>query len=601
MPFKNTLSNISIKYKIILFIYLLIFLITNILSFIFYSTSRDYILNKVSSANLNIVKQHNASINNLQMDLYNLSTYIATNHEIISFLHSNNRMDENNIASLTDINLKNSIMNLVVSKEYISFLALYREGLDLSPFYICTDLSGNLSTYSAIQENAIYQNIILRNGAPFWFLNEKESNYIFQNNKNKKIVLGRMIKSPNDYSPLGTLFLGFNENVLRRIYIDNISSENESIVILDENNAILSSSGNIPICENSYTEKNFYKESTLHKNGYIIERIGEKDMLIAYSSDNLYNWKIFYSVDTSSLTEELQNNRAFIFAVAFLCMLFSLPLILLITHYITTPIHNLLNSMKKVKSGNFTEQVSITTNDEIGQLTVVYNEMIFEIKKLIEENYILEIKEREAELNTLHSQINPHFLYNTLDTIYWKAQANKQTDIGKMVYSLSKLFRLSLNRGDNFITVAKEKELLENYLLLQKVRFKDKLNYTISIDDNLLHYEIPKFILQPFIENAIVHGIEPKENSGSIELKGNHLDNHLHFVLTDNGVGMDEVKLTSLLESIHIEQTKLNEVGFAIHNINERLNLHFKEDYSLNITSKKHHGTTIEILLPKIN
>jgi two-component system sensor histidine kinase YesM len=590
-----------IKHKIIIFTYLVIIFTANILGYIFYSTSEKYIINKVSSSNLNIVKQINSSINTLQTDIYDISTYIATNQDVVSLLHSNNIITNNNAKYLRRTELTNSIMNLIVSKEYISLLALYSEELSSSPFYICTDLSSNLNTYPNIKSNLIFENILLQNGAPYWFYNDKESTYILQNNKQNKIILGRIIKSPNDYTPLGTLFLGINENVFKKIYIDNIQSINESIVIVDEKNTILSKYGDINILDDNLYNKNFYKDSCKNKDGFLIDKVNKKDMLIAYSSNNSYNWKIFYSVDTSSLTKEIKQTKIFIYVIVLICLIISFPLILLLTHYITTPLKNLLESMKRVKKGNFTEHVKVTKNDEIGQLSVVYNEMVIELKELIEENYVLEIKEREAELNALHSQINPHFLYNTLDTIYWKAQANNQKDISKMIYSLSKLFRLSLNRGENWITVSKEKELLEHYLLLQKIRFKDKLIYEILIDENIINYIIPKFILQPFIENAIVHGLEPKDGKGIISIKGHHLDNNLYFIIQDNGIGIEKNKLNNLINNINNKHKKHNTEGYAINNINERLSLHFKNDYSLKFTSKINEGTKIEIIIPKVN
>jgi two-component system sensor histidine kinase YesM len=591
-----------IKYKIIIFTYLIIILTVNTLGFIFYSTSQKYIINKASTSNLNIVKQINASINTLQTDLYDISTYIATNQEIISLLQRNSVITNTNNNNLSKMDLTNKIMNLIISKEYISLFALYSDGLDSSPYYICTDLSSNLNSYMNIKSNLIYHNIYSKNGAPYWFYNEKQSTYILGNNKHSKIILGRLIKNPNDYTSLGTLFLGINEDVFKNIYIDNIQSINdESIVIVDDHNSVLSKYGDINILDNDFSSKNFYNDSCNNKDGFIIDKVNNKDMLIAYSSDNQYNWKIFYSIDTNSLTQEIKQNKVFIYIIVLICMFISFPLILLITHYITTPLKNLLESMKNLKKGNFTEQVKVTNNDEIGQLSVVYNEMVIEIKELIEENYVLEIKEREAELNALHSQINPHFLYNTLDTIYWKAQGNNQKEIGDMIYSLSKLFRLSLNRGENFITISKEKELLEHYLLLQRIRFKDKLIYEILIDDSILNYVIPKFILQPFIENAIVHGLEPKEGTGNILIEGQHLDNNLYFTIQDNGIGIETNKLNNLVNYINEPNKNGKLGGYAINNISERLRLHFQNNYSLKFTSNINKGTKIEIIIPIVN
>lgn len=240
--------------------------------------------------------------------------------------------------------------------------------------------------------------------------------------------------------------------------------------------------------------------------------------------------------------------------------------------------------------------------DEIGELGRGYNAMIMHIKDLIERVYKLHISEKEAELKALQAQINPHFLYNTLDTIFWKANKKQVPEISEMVYALSKIFRLSLNRGEDITTVAQEKELIHNYLVLQQIRFKEKLSYQINFDPRIMSLSIPKLILQPFVENAIIHGIEGQESGGRITINGRLENDRMVFKISDDGVGMPEEKITQVLinrdHKQNIPSATVVSGGYAIGNVLERLELYYHSDYDLQFDSRPGCGTTVTIKIP---
>jgi two-component system sensor histidine kinase YesM len=226
--------------------------------------------------------------------------------------------------------------------------------------------------------------------------------------------------------------------------------------------------------------------------------------------------------------------------------------------------------------------------------------MVENIKQLIDDSYILQIKEKEAEFNALQAQINPHFLYNTLEMIYWEAEAANQTHIGEMVISLSRLFRLSLNKGNNYTSLAKEKEFIENYQILQKMRFKNDLNYNIQIEDNILNFTVLKLILQPFVENAILHGFGKKRGKVTLSIQGLKIGDHLYFKIEDDGIGMEPETLKKIVDDEHEDPTHISQGsgGYAIKNINKRLGLYYKDNYQLKFTSELGKGTVVEILVP---
>jgi two-component system sensor histidine kinase YesM len=228
--------------------------------------------------------------------------------------------------------------------------------------------------------------------------------------------------------------------------------------------------------------------------------------------------------------------------------------------------------------------------------------MVTNIKSLIDEAYVLRLKEKEAELKALQSQINPHFLYNMLDMIYWEAERSGQPQLGDMVISLSRLFRLSLNRGKSFTSLGKEKEFLLLYLSLQQMRFKDRLTFNIDIPDELESYVILKLCLQPFIENALYHGIESKREGGFIHVSASLKNHYLHFEIQDNGGGMDEETLMDITKRQNESDvyTSHETGGYAIQNVIERLHHYYKDDYVLSYESELRKGTLVKLVIPAI-
>lgn len=305
-----------------------------------------------------------------------------------------------------------------------------------------------------------------------------------------------------------------------------------------------------------------------------------------------------YLVPTRIVLQPVKTIFLLTMVVIVFCLLIGFALSIWTSSLVTKPISKLLSSMQRVKAGNFQEKVDFMYQDEIGRLGAQYNAMIDHIHQLINRVFKLQLKQKEAELRALQAQINPHFLYNTLDTIYWKARKAGAEETAEMIYALAGLFRLTLNRGEDFISVDNEKKLIEHYILLQKKRFDDKLAYEIDFEEKILPCKIPKLILQPFVENAVIHGAEKKEAATLITVRGYCDAGQLHFIITDNGVGIEDAVLAELKQDRVRHQERSNQGGFAIQNVKERLDLYYPGQYQLLITSKKGEGTQVEIIVP---
>lgn len=276
-----------------------------------------------------------------------------------------------------------------------------------------------------------------------------------------------------------------------------------------------------------------------------------------------------------------------------------LPLMIIVSNIVTKPLQNLQLAIGKLKNGDFSQKVEVVTMDEVGEVSACFNDMVDGMKELIDQNYVLALKERESELDALQAQINPHFLYNTLDSLYWRCLDAGEEEIGEDILALSELFRFMLGRGKGMVTVRHETELIERYLHIQKMRFGKRLEYEIQVDEQILDEEIPKLIIQPFVENAIVHGFQDGGDEFKVCVTGKADGNEMEFCVRDNGVGLNQEQIQVLLEGTDTGKYKGHRIGrYAVKNVKERLELSYRGAGSLQIIGEVGVGTEVRIRVP---
>ena len=254
--------------------------------------------------------------------------------------------------------------------------------------------------------------------------------------------------------------------------------------------------------------------------------------------------------------------------------------------------------MKKVETGNFDVTAPAHPDDDIGVLFDNFNMMVSRIKTLMNDLYEEHEKLRISEMRTLEAQINPHFLYNTLDSIIWLARNNQSEDVTKLVYSLTNLLRIGLNKGRALVTIKEETEHIKNYMTIQEIRFGDDFTFEMDIPDSLMSYKTVKLILQPIIENAIYHGVMKNEETGKIRLSASGSENEIIFLIEDNGPGVSEEECRKVQDYLDI--SKESERGFGLRNVNMRIKLYFGQQYGLNFKSRPGTGSTISICIPRM-
>ena len=266
---------------------------------------------------------------------------------------------------------------------------------------------------------------------------------------------------------------------------------------------------------------------------------------------------------------------------------------------IIQPISQLNQATEKIAQGDFNARAQADSEDEVAELAVSFNKMAGSMQSLIDKVKEDERKMRKADLRLLQEQIQPHFLYNTLDTIVWLIESNEPDEAVTMVVTLSDFFREILSKGKEFISIKEEEKHISSYLQIQEMRYRDILEYDIQLDQVIYKYQILKLTLQPVVENALYHGIKYKRAKGCIHIHGEKEGDIIRLTVRDDGVGMDEEELAQLRQQIE-KPCQETEKGFGLANVNERIHMYFGYEYGMKIESEKGKGTTVEIVIPAI-
>ena len=282
-------------------------------------------------------------------------------------------------------------------------------------------------------------------------------------------------------------------------------------------------------------------------------------------------------------------------------LLFSVGAAWLISGGISNPIRELRQMAASIAEGNLNVRVENKNADEITSLGLSFNIMAGKVKELIEYSRKEQENLKKSELKALQAQINPHFLYNTLDTIVWMAEANKSEQVIEIVSALSNFFRITLSKGKDWIDVKDEVEHIRSYLIIQKIRYRDILDFQIEVDEDILNYKVLKLTLQPVVENALYHGIKYRRTGGTIFIKGTKTsDGLLRFEVNDNGIGMSEEKIAEIQAELNNDSIEpiVKDSGFGLNNVHKRIRLYYGKQYGITLKSEYNKGTSILLCFP---
>lgn len=332
-----------------------------------------------------------------------------------------------------------------------------------------------------------------------------------------------------------------------------------------------------------------------HVFGRYFDNYNGQRRLITIDTVNYCRWRIIgiaYMDEMSVIRRDIVNYVLFILLIG---VIVTTSISSALSAKISQPIKQLEKSMKLVEQGNFDINIDVKGEAEVAQLSKTFNMMVVRIRALMEQIVLEQEAKRISELNALQAQINPHFLYNTLDSIVWMAENGKSDDVVTMVTSLARLFRISISKGRNVITVREEVEHARNYLVIQKIRYKNKFEFKIDVQEEALNCRTLKLLIQPIIENSIYHGIEYMVDQGFIGVSVRIEDGKLLYAIKDNGLGMSKQVLDSLLSK---DQKNDRGSGVGVKNVHERIQLYYGSEYGLQVESEEEVGTTVRIWQP---
>lgn len=325
---------------------------------------------------------------------------------------------------------------------------------------------------------------------------------------------------------------------------------------------------------------------------------GEMQLYVYTLSDKL-GWKVLVRIPLNILRQDADTTHMLTLAITLAVIAVALLLSLVSSHMLTKPLRKLTKLMIQVQEGDLGVRFHVRHADEIGLLGRNFNRMLDRIEHLIDQVYAMQIRRNLAEIEALQNQINPHFMYNTLEMIRMSAESNSDIEVSHMVYILGKLLRHSFHRTDVQVTVRDELDHVRNYLALQNYRFKDRYRLATRLAEEDLDNPILPLVMQPIIENSILHGFEGKGEGGILTIRSERTGDSLRIVIEDNGAGMSEQRLAEVRASLQADsQSSSTRNGIGLRNIHARLSLHYGEEYGLSIDSVPGEGTSVSIHLP---
>lgn len=493
---------------------------------------------------------------------------LITNDENVNDILSTIYLDDNRINEKFDQSVAPSLDTFIYFHNEVSKITIYTDRIvDYKNKY--------LAPIEELKKADWYDNIA----------DSRNNNWIAGTDE-KTIVLVRKMQSLEEN--------GINGYFYEKINYDNVFEDLSEDI-----------SDNYGICVSDRLGQNIYSYDTFtDKNKEYNLSLSEitkkypdknKDYFIVKKTIPETGWNVWLYKPEKLMGTSIRQINIITFGGTLVCLVATFMCIRFTAIFVTTRIGKLQKAVARVEKEDFSYALNTTSQDEIGELITSFSKMERKLNYLINEVYKSRIKEKEYEMKALQAQINPHFLYNTLSLINWKAIEAGKRDISKITLALSAFYRTSLNKGNNITHISGEIENMRSYLSIQLMLHDDGFDVTEDIDDSVLEYTCPNLILQPLIENAIDHGIDvmPEDRRGVISVICKDMDTYIQFVIKDNGIGMTKEQTVKIL-------TK-DSKGYGVRNVNERLKLCYGEEYPMIIKSKENTGTEVIITIPKKN
>jgi two-component system sensor histidine kinase YesM len=543
--------------------------------------TRDSLFDNSVTYTKQLVNQVNSDIDSYIEYMKNISDMIFSNEDVDSFLQ------EETEASEEDQRILGLFATIHSSRQDITNIGII-DDRDLRHVLI-NDGTDVLNPYVEVRELDWYREAVEQPGRTI--ISKPHVQNGIQGNYKWVITMSRCIL---DHSgrPAGVLFIDLNYSAISQLCENNSIGRQGYIFILDSAGQIV-----------------YHPQQQLLYGGLKSEHIeevmeaeedtlqlgeGASRQLYTISKSQDTGWKVVGTIRTAELLRGSQEAQQVYVLLALLMTAVIVIVSSVISRSITKPIKELRDSMQKVQEGNFNVEVEAVSHNEIGSLGRSFNIMTEKIKELVIQNISEQKEKRRLEMKALQSQINPHFLYNTLDSIIWMAQGKKTEDVVTMTSSLARLLRQSLSSEED-VSLEQEIKYVESYLVIQKMRYQDKLEFSLDMEESVGHARIPKLVLQPLVENAIYHGLKYKEGKGKLFVQAYEQGNNVAIEIADNGVGMNDEALAHIFDK---HKVNYQSNGIGVYNVQRRLKLAFGSAYGLTYDSVEGEGTIVTVLIP---
>lgn len=579
----------SIQYRLFVLFLLSMSSIVLAVSLLFYNRTTVQFHDKISELARKNVSQ-TAGLFELLLDSYNsLSKSISNNMDLVRLLTT----DHSDLPAVNYIN-ERTITNILG--------AIYYSREDLIGIHVITDTGkvynyGNyMNVIDTHYEHTEWYREIRRSAGKIAWLGVYPHSVIDQVETRPVFAFGRQLYDLDEHKPIGiVLFEAEPRSVLSALHNLRLST-NSQVYLLGHENRIVSATSSDPPPDLRNLQEQVPEEDV------IVDRNNEK--VVIASKLPFADWSVISATPSEDLNVELAQNQRYLFIVAPILIMVSALIASIVSRSISHPLKRVIGEMKRVETGNFRHTVNIESYEEINQLATSFNHMVRQIAELIELVRISSVSEKNAELHALQTQVNPHFLYNTLDMIYWMLDEKGQDQLGEVVLSLSHMFRYSSHWEEGAdVSLREEVEQVGHYLTIIQARLEGRVSVDVNIEEQWLDIRLPKMTLQPLIENAVKHGLEPlhADTGGKLLVRAEEYGGVLSLHIIDNGVGMEyerwEVVQVALAEPG--KQAGSGQAGgIGLQNLNLRLRHMFGEEYGLRISSTPGAGTTVTVSVP---
>ncbi|WP_409341815.1 sensor histidine kinase [Paenibacillus sp. MBLB4367] len=588
---QRLLFGMKLQTKLILMYLAIAILPLALLGAFSYQRSASVVLDKVCQTVLENLSQVNYSLTYFVKDIEQLSMYVYGNREIQEVLAKDRsrplaekHQDAKRVNQLLDsfLGFKKWDINLYVLGEN-------------GDRYFTGELLPN--QYDEYNVNwGLFRKTKLAAGSVVW-----DTHYSMKKTEDFGIVLssGQLLKNIETNRPLGYFVVDIMESALADKYNKAQIVPGGQVFLLDRNGYIVSSTPSKRQVGTKLAEP--YMDRILQgRKGYFTQKLGfSSPHMVIYDTAEATGFKLVSIVPVSALTKESAGIRDLTVLIIAAGVVISCWLAYKLSVNITNPIRKLRSLMSRVEDGNLDVTFVSKHNDEVGQLGRSFNAMLQQIKLLIDEVYKKQLMLQEAEIKAIHAQFNPHFLYNALDSINWMARIHKLDDISRTAVSLGELLRFSIRKGNHFITIGEDMQQIHNYLVIQKMRYRDKFEVIVNIDPEIERYYTLKLLLQPLVENAITHGLETKRGKGTLRISGRMAEERVRFEIIDDGAGMPPEVLHGMKLGRYAS-TSERTTGIGLENLHRRLQLYYGKDFVFDIDSVTGHGTSVVLEIPAL-